>query len=395
MNLYPTLWQKKVLWAAITALAIFFLGALGVYVIYGTALVLRFLQPLLIPVVVAGILAYLLDPVVEWLCQRGVKRTNAVLYVFGLVLLPMIGIGFWITPQIYHQSIELGKKVPAYVESTRHWILGEVQKYQQIYANNPYIRDAIQKTGDWVQEQLPTLPGKIWAFVSNSVEGFLGAFGFLLGLVLVPISLYVFLKDARAISANWSDYLPLRASAFKDEVVSCLTEINTYLIAFFRGQLLVSLVDGALLGIALIAMGLNFGLLIGMMVAVLALIPYLGVILCWLPAVIIAAVQWQDWHHPVYVTIIFIAVQQFESWLIAPKIVGNSVGLHPLTVMVAVLGWSLLIGGLLGAILAVPLTAALKVLLKRYVWQRGFEDGTKIPVKAECPGVVENSKPSS
>jgi predicted PurR-regulated permease PerM len=395
MSLYPTLWQKKVLWAALTALAIFFLGALGVYIIYGTALVLRFLQPLLIPVVVAGILAYLLDPVVEWLCHRGVKRTNAVIYVFGLVLLPMIGIGFWITPQIYHQSVALGKDVPNYVESTRHWILNTIQKYQQIYANNPYIRDAIQKTGDWVQEQLPTLPGKIWAFISNSVEGFLGAFGFLLGLVLVPISLYVFLKDARTISENWSDYLPLRASAFKDEVVSCLTEINSYLIAFFRGQLLVSLVDGALLGIALIILGLKFGMLIGIMVAVLALIPYLGVILCWIPAVVIAAVQWQDWHHPIYVTLIFVAVQQFESWLISPKIVGNSVGLHPLTVMVAVLGWSLLIGGLLGAILAVPLTAALKVLLKRYVWQRGFEDATKRPVKLEGTGAVKNSKPAS
>ncbi len=395
MSIYPTLWQKKILWAAITALAIFFLGALGVYVIYGVAKVLGFLQPMLIPVVVAGILAYLLDPVVEWLCHRGVKRTNAVLYVFGLVLLPLIGIGFWITPQIYHQSVALGKDVPNYVESTRHWILTTIQKYQEIYANNPYIRDVIQKTGDWVQEQLPTLPGKIWAFISNSVEGFLGAFGFLLGLVLVPISLYFFLKEARTISANWSDYLPLRASAFKDEVVSCLMEINSYLIAFFRGQLLVSLVDGALIGISLILLGLKFGMLIGIMVAVLALIPYLGVILCWIPAVIIAAVQWQDWHHPIYVTLIFIAVQQFESWLIAPKIVGDSVGLHPLTVMVAVLGWSLLIGGLLGAILAVPLTAALKVLLKRYVWERQFESETKTPVNGKESGVVENQKHAS
>jgi predicted PurR-regulated permease PerM len=123
-------------------------------------------------------------------------------------------------------------------------------------------------------------------------------------------------------------------------------------------------------------MGLDFALLIGLLICVLALIPYIGITLCWIPAVLIATLQWNDWLHPIIVTIIFIVVQQIEGWLIAPRIVGNSVGLHPLTVIVAVFGWSLLIGGLLGAILAVPLTATIKVLLHRYVWQRQFKAST-------------------
>jgi predicted PurR-regulated permease PerM len=124
--------------------------------------------------------------------------------------------------------------------------------------------------------------------------------------------------------------------------------------------------------------GLDFGLLIGITLCFLGLIPYLGIILCWIPAVIIASVQpspWflhgaEWWVFPVVVTGIFVAVNQLDGLVVTPKIVGESVGLHPMTVIASVFIWSLLLGGLLGAILAVPLTATVKVLLRRYIWQR-------------------------
>jgi predicted PurR-regulated permease PerM len=92
--------------------------------------------------------------------------------------------------------------------------------------------------------------------------------------------------------------------------------------------------------------------------------------ICYIPAVIIAAAQFGDWTHPLIVTAIFILANNIDGMFIAPKIVGESVGLHPLTVIVSVLAWSLILGGLLGALLAVPLTATIKVLLKRYFWDR-------------------------
>ncbi len=221
-----------------------------------------------------------------------------------------------------------------------------------------------------LQEQIPVVLGKLGTFVTGSIGGFLGMFGFLLGMIIVPLYLFFFLLEAPAIAASWSGYLPLKESRFKEELVSCLTEINGYLIAFFRGQLLVSLIDGALTAIALLIMGLDFALLIGLLVAVLGLIPYLGIILSLLPALAIALVQFGNWQGPLIVIAIFIVVQNLDGIFIAPKIVGDSVGLHPLTVIISVLGWSFLIGGLLGAILAVPLTATLKVLLRRYVWEK-------------------------
>ena len=199
------------------------------------------------------------------------------------------------------------------------------------------------------------------------------------------------MKERPAIQRHWKEYLPLRDSPLKDEVATVLMQINSYVIAYFRGQLLVCLVDGILIGTTLSFLprpGLNFAPLIGALVVVLTMIPYIGIVLCWIPAVIIAAAQWGDWTHPLLVTLIFIVVQNLEGLFYAPRIVGNSVGLHPMTVIVSIFVWGLLIGGLLGPILAVPLTATIKVLLARYVWGSRLREETAEEVE-EVPVVQE------
>lgn len=377
---YPTPWQKKTIWSAVTAFAIFAIGYMAVYLIRAAGIALTFLQPLLIPLAVAGVLAYLLEPVVRKLCLWGFSRTRAVLLVFGVFTISVSLIMVWIIPVLYQQGVDFGHNVPDYVEKTQLFVLQCAQKLQEKYADNKYIQDTVHQSFASLQTGLPGMANSLWKFSVNSLGGVLGAFGFFLGLIIIPFYLFYFLKESVKISENWGNYIPLQASKAKDEVVSVLTEINGYLIAFFRGQLIVSAIDGAMIGIGLVIVGLPAGLLIGLLVAVLGLIPYLGMLLCWIPAVIIAAVKFNDWHHPLIVTAIFIGMNQFESWLIAPKIVGKSVGLHPLTVIASVIGWSLLFGGLLGAILAVPLTATLKVLLRRYIWNKSFEKNSDATV---------------
>ena len=110
--------------------------------------------------------------------------------------------------------------------------------------------------------------------------------------------------------------------------------------------------------------------------------------ICWIPAVLIAAFQFGGWY-PLWVTVIFVAIQNLEGMFYAPRIVGKSVGLHPMTVIVSIFVWGLLIGGLLGPILAVPLTATIKVLLTRYVWgpgqrERAREQIKNVPVVGEA-----------
>jgi predicted PurR-regulated permease PerM len=239
-----------------------------------------------------------------------------------------------------------------------------------------------QRIQAWVQRQLPNLERqlpyiaeKIWALVKQSIGGFLGVTGFLFSLIMVPIYLFFLLKESPAIERRWREYLPLRDSRLKNEVAAVLEQINKYVIAYFRGQLLVCLIDGTLIGTTLYFIpGLNFAPLIGLLVVILTMIPYIGIILSWIPAVLIAVAQFGNWEGPLTVTLVFVVVQNLEALFIAPRIVGNSVGLHPMTVIVSIFVWGLLIGGLLGPILAVPLTATLKVILARYVWGRRLRE---------------------
>ena len=221
-----------------------------------------------------------------------------------------------------------------------------------------------------LEQGLPTLLEKLWDILKKSIGGFLGITGFLLSLILVPIYLFFLLNEKPRIQQRWKEYLPLRESPLRDEVADVLSEINRYVTAYFRGQLLVCLVDGLLIGTALTLLGLNFAPVIGALVVILTMVPYIGIIICWVPAVVIAAFQWGDWAHPIWVTVIFIVIQNLEGIFYAPRIVGNYVGLHPMTVIVSIFAWGLIIGGVIGPLLAVPLTATIKVLLTRYVWSR-------------------------
>lgn len=397
MKNLPTAFQRNALWTAVTALSITVIGALAIGLIYLLTQVIAFLQPILVPFAVAGVLAYLLEPGVEWLERRGLNRQRSVLLAFAVFILAISGLGWWIVVKLDDPTAHLAKRVPVYYTKARQAVMDFSAKIEKDYditllphaatiPAEPAATTNVSPDGfdlqdflseNWVKTTLPKIPGMAWAFVKQGVGGFLGIFGFLLSFIIVPLYLYYFLIESAKIQQQWSDYLPLRASAFKDEVVNCLNEINSYLVAFFRGQLFVSVINGIATGIGLVVVGLDFGLLIGLALCVAGIIPYLGIALCWVPAVIIAAVQGGSalvpgdpwWIMPLVVTGVFAVVQQIDALFITPRIVGEAVGLHPMTVIASVLVWGLLLGGLLGAILAVPLTASVKVLFQRYVWR--------------------------
>ena len=382
----PSRFQWKTWWLALTVLAIAAIlwGIVkgGSYVI----LAIGFLKPVVIPLAVAGILSYLLDPVVTWLTRRRFPRVWAVITVFATALLVIASLVLWVVPAIHHQADTFRDNLPAYTKSVQKLMkttidqarhLAELPMFKQKTPGaeqadpfNAAISEGVNQAITWLQDASGKLLSNSGALVEKGIGGALGVLGILLSLVLVPIFLFFFLNDGPQIAAKWSNYLPLRASPLKSELVSLISEINAYLISFFRGQLLVSLIDGVIIGTSLLILGLDFAVLIGLMVGVLGVIPYAGMFISWIPAVIIATAQFGDWFHPLLVTVIFIIGNQLDGLFIAPKIVGESVGLHPLTVIISVLAWSIVLGGLLGALLAVPLTATLKVLLKRYFWDR-------------------------
>lgn len=461
----PTPFQRKVLWGAVTGLSIVLIGAVSVFLIWLCMRVLVFLQPVLVPLAVAGIIAYLLEPLIRKLTDRGAPRMRAMLVIFTAFHLIILLLATMVVVPAVRQSTRWfeNREVADVLENVRSFsdkAFGSIDRFWERFSLSqqpapdaeassaaespapaasaappapppaapgddpsgpgpesvpePAAASADGRTAgfssrEWLRANTQTLVKKLGIFAASGFTGFLGLAGYIVGFFLVPLYLYYFLKESDTIKRTWSDYLPLTESKFKSEVVGTLTEINGYLIAFFRGQMLVSLIDGLLVGLCLKLIGLPGGLLIGIFVALLGLLPYVGSLVCWIPAVLISISHFgqtapgpggvsganiidaatgevgrhyvntwslfpdQIWVYPLIVSAIFVIVQQVNSFITQPKIVGDSVGLHPLTVVFSVLFWSLLIGGFLGVLLAVPLTASLKVLFRRYVWEKRLQ----------------------
>ena len=418
---YPTEFQQKTLWNAATGVSILILGLLLVGLIWLTGKLFGFLQPVLIPIIVAGIVAYVLDPVVRLLEKRGLSRVWSVVVVYLAILIGATLLVAAIVPGIKrghgnlkhmlseHVAQPIANAAPPPGESIDEtqqlgtalerelrqldkansgnvigWALTEVDELGEpvakpaVHGERSLQSFADSRGGRMLFEYKGAIfkTGREWITAgSTKILGFLGL---VLGMIMVPVYLFFFLKDSAAIRRHWHDYVPLKASRFKTELVDTLQEINGYLISFFRGQVLVAAIDGILVGIALTIFGLPYGFLIGIFMALLGVIPYIGNILCLIPACIIAYLHAQvsspfgmsPWSYVACVVAIFVIVQQINSLVTAPKIVGDSVGLHPLTVIFSMLFWSLVLGGFAGALLAVPLTAAVKVLFRRFIWER-------------------------
>lgn len=421
----PTPFQQRTLWNAATGVSIMILGALMVGLVWLIGKVFGVLQPVLIPLIVAGIVAYVLDPVVRLLQKRGLSRLWSVVTVFTAILasiallvialIPAVNQGRGLLkktfskPTAEQQAIVESKTITAEASSDQEQnerlagtLAAELVKMRQRHQDNPigWMLTEVDDQGNPVTEisgepnAMESLSksragrmlfeykgviiktGREW--ISAGSTKILGFLGLVLGMIMVPVYLFFFLKDSSSIREHWHDYVPLKNSQFKTELVETLQEINGYLVSFFRGQVLVAAIDGFLVGTALTLFGLPYGFLIGIFMAILGVVPYIGSILCLIPACIIGYLHAQGsspfgMSPAAYVgcvVAIFVVVQQINSLVTAPKIVGDSVGLHPLTVIFSMLFWSLLLGGFVGALLAVPLTAAVKVLFRRYIWVR-------------------------
>ena len=404
----PTDKQAQLIWLALSGLAIATLVGLIAALIWGLSQVLQILSPVIWPLAVGGILAYLLDPVVDYFQQKGLSRPRAIICVFAIAVLILATVFGSVMPQLVAETRQFGRSVPRYMATVetklQNWatnpppILRELLKFRAkssaatnaVVATNetPFVetntvtsapetgsgaglggaldKETLQSATNWLAKSLPQI-GR-WLF--GQVTRVASWFGILVGLALVPIYAFYLLLEKRRIELSWTNYLPVTDSHFKDELVFVLRSINSYLIAFFRGQVLVAICDGVLYTIGFLIIGLPYAILLGAVAIALTIIPFLGAIIVFLTALVIAFAQFGDWTHPLLVVAVFAVVQSLEGLVISPKIMGDRVGLHPLAIIIAVMAGTTLLGGVLGGILAIPLTAVLRVLMQRYIWKR-------------------------
>lgn len=429
----PTQRQARAIWFSLTTFAVALSLAILALLLFGLSRLVQVLSPVIWPLAIGVVLAYLLSPVVQWLERRGVPRLRGVCLVFLVVVLFLLGVLGSIVPRVLIEARDLATQVPAYASRIRvkveQWVerppaslmrllpadwQHRLDSFRETLAgsNRPVIPHsgtngsavvplpnatnapvtgsltnlidllpasgpdspiwvraldprALQSVGSWVATVTPDLVhwglGKL-----GRVAAWLGI---LAGLFLVPVYAFFFLLEEPRIARSWTDYLPVADAKVKSEVVFVLRSINDALIVFFRGQVLVAMCDGVLYAIGFGLIGLPYALLLGFMASFVTIIPFLGAALTCGTALIIAVVQFEGWRLPLSVLAVFAVVQAAEGFVLQPRIIGDRVGLHPLTVIVALMVGTTLMGGILGGLLAIPLTATLGVLMGRYVWR--------------------------
>lgn len=364
----PSEKQARILWFSLTTLAIAVSIALLGLLLLGSGWVINKLSSVILPLAVAGILACLLDPVVDFLESRvHVPRRRAILLVFLLAITLVLALLAAVVPQLIYEAQELANNFPQDSTELKNSISNWLAKSNwTAKAREAWDTQWGAKAQEAMTSALPVI--STWAL--TQLTRVASWAGFILGMALVPIYVFYFLLEKAGILEKWTDYLPLTESKIKSEAVFIIQSINECLVVFFRGQVLVSLCTGTMLTIGFLSLGLKYGLLLGLLAAMLGIVPYLGTMVCLATALIISLIQFQDWQHPLIVLCLFGLVQLIEGFVVSPKIIGDRVGLHPLTIIIAVMVGTTLLGGILGGMLAIPLTAALRTLMFRYVWKR-------------------------
>lgn len=374
----PTEQQSRIIWVAATGLAIGVIVALVAAAVWGLGKILDLLSPVLWPLAIAAVVACLLSPAVDFFERRKVARARAIVLVFVLAFLVVAGVVASVIPHVVEETEALASDVPRYSLLLQQHIkqfLAQPPDWLRPVLPNPTSEDnaganswssALASTTNWLGGSLPAFGPWLLHRIVSVASGF----GLLAGLALIPIYAFHFLLEKRGITGHWKDYLPLHNAGAKAETIFMLEAIGQYLVAFFRGQLLVAICNAVMYTIGFFLVGLHYSFLIGFMAVFLTMIPFFGSLIVCIVSLFLAFVQFLDWQHPALVLAVFAVVQTLESMVIGPRIMGNRVGLHPLIIIIAVMTGTTLLGGILGGLLAIPVAAALRVILARYVWEK-------------------------
>jgi predicted PurR-regulated permease PerM len=322
---------------------------------------LYLLAPVLTPFAVAALFAYLCDPLVDRLEARRFSRSLSVALVFLLFVLLWILALLILVPLLERQVARLIEQFPRYVHYVQEAVLPRIEQYAGVSLERFDAGKLVTMLKDYWQQA---------GGIASSVLGGLSKSGmavlaWVANLVLLPVLIFYLLRDWDVLVARIHELLP---RAVEPTVSRLARESDEVLGAFLRGQLSVMLALGTIYSIGLWLVGIEVGLLIGMVAGLVSFIPYLGAIIGVGAGVVAALVQYGDLWHVALVLAVFGFGQTIESFLLTPWLVGDKIGLHPVAVIFAIMAGGQLFG-FFGVLLALPVAAVGMVLL-RYLHER-------------------------
>lgn len=328
-----------------------------------SGLLLYLLGPILTPFLLAAMLAYMCNPVVERMQKRRIPRTLATVLMLVLLAGAFVVMLLILLPLLVKQVRAIAAQAPVYVDWLRNIAEPWVESLFGVQLEVGMIKD-------WLTEHVAELQSLAAKLLPSIKSGGLALLTFLVNLVLVPVVLFYFLRDWSRLVALIDDVIPRRWHA---QVGVIAREIDEVLGQFLRGQLLVMLGMSVYYALGLWLAGLDYALSVGMIAGLVTFVPYLGVIIGVALATLTGLLQFNEFTPLLWVWAVFGIGNLLEGYVLVPRLVGERIGLHPVAVIFALLAFGQLFG-FFGVLLALPASAALLVWL-RHLRRQYIESG--------------------
>ncbi len=329
------------------------------------------LHDILLPFVAGAALAYVLDPLADRIERLGVNRTVAALLIVAAAVVVLAGLILLLVPLLVQQGSALLARIPGYIQRVKELIVDRNLPWLDWLGtgdSKQTASDLVNKAAAW----LLTFAYSLWTGGKALVS-------FASLLIVMPVVTFYLIVDWRPMIKIIDGWVPVRQ---RETVRRLAGDIDAAIGAFLRGQIGICLVLGVYYAVGLMLVGLDFALLIGLVAGLITFVPFIGSMTGLMIATSVAIAQfWPDWKRILAVVAVFLVGQFLEGNVLAPKLVGERVGLHPVWMMFAMFAFGYLFG-FVGLLLAVPLAAAIAVLsrfaLRQYL-ESSFYTGEKSP----------------
>ena len=342
------------------------------------------------PLAAAGIISMILRPLVLW-CQTRLKlsRVQSITGIYILALIILTLVLALMLPVLIEQAISFAHRLPDIWTNLRDTVTAKFPAVEEMLVDligQERLESSKAAFVSWLESSVAFLPsaaqdvfGKIQKVISFGT-----------GLAIVPVYLFFFLKSDRDVSIDLEHQLSFLKKEWRSDIVFLIREFVGSIEAFFRGQILIGFILGVLLAIAFTSIGVNFGIGLGLLIGALNIIPYLGTIIGLGTVLPIAYFQPDGGLVMMLLALAsFILVQMLEGYVLTPRIMGEKTGLHPLTIIIAIFFWGVALNGLLGMVLAIPLTAffvvAWRLAKRKYLRYFSGEDPEEEPEPEKAP----------
>lgn len=327
-----------------------------------------YLRAIFMPLFVAAILAYIVNPVLNALEARGVRRLVSILGVYAILGGVLAAAVFWAIPAGMAEAREFVRDLTApngRLQKVMVW--GDARLKDWLGAENwdqaiQNLKTKISGREGEIAQAGGKVVGGVLSFMTQSIGSFIAVFSF---IALVPVYLFFLMKN---MNPWWERVKHSIPRSYRDPAISTLGKIHRAIASFFRGQLTISSIEGVIVFLCLWILGVKLSLLFGAIYAILSLVPFLGPVLGFTITQVFVLADTGSFGSTFWmVTALFGAVQVLESVLLQPMILGKETGLHPIAIILSLLLCAELFG-FFGMLIGVPVASTVKIMLDDYVW---------------------------